>query len=213
MINTIFFDFDGVILDSVTAKTKAFRELFKTHPPQKVQNLIDYHQNHLGISRFVKFKYFYETILKENYTDTIEKGLGEKFSKLVEIKLKKASLIPGAKKFLENNASNYTCFIISGAEKNEIIESLTKHQLLNYFKEIHGGNKTKVDHLKGLLVRYHLTPQNCVFIGDAITDQKAAEAFDMSFIGVDFLKQNQLDCKLMIYDLKKLKETIKSLKE
>ena len=53
----IFFDFDGVLVDSVSIKTEAFRKLFKGFGQQCVEALVYYHIEHGGISR-VKFNIF-----------------------------------------------------------------------------------------------------------------------------------------------------------
>ncbi|EAI6773129.1 HAD hydrolase-like protein, partial [Campylobacter coli] len=55
-IKNIIFDFDGVILDSVELKTQAFAELFKEFPKNKVQELVKYHIQNGGISRYHKIQ-------------------------------------------------------------------------------------------------------------------------------------------------------------
>ena len=42
MINTIIFDFDGVILESAEIKTVAFRRLFEDDYPEEVEEIVDY---------------------------------------------------------------------------------------------------------------------------------------------------------------------------
>ncbi|EAL7445452.1 HAD family hydrolase, partial [Campylobacter coli] len=68
-IKNIIFDFDGVILDSVELKTQAFAELFKEFPKNKVQELVKYHIQNGGISRYHKIQYFFENILCEEISD------------------------------------------------------------------------------------------------------------------------------------------------
>ena len=58
-IKNIFFDFDGVIAESVNAKTEAFREMYIEHGTEIANKVVDYHINHGGVSRFEKFKYYY----------------------------------------------------------------------------------------------------------------------------------------------------------
>ena len=57
-IKNIFFDFDGVIAESVSAKTEAFREMYSQYGEGISNQVVDYHVNHGCISRFEKFKYW-----------------------------------------------------------------------------------------------------------------------------------------------------------
>ena len=59
MIKTIFWDFDGVIIDSMKIKGDGFIELFENYNLKQVRLLERYHYANGGISRFDKIKYFY----------------------------------------------------------------------------------------------------------------------------------------------------------
>lgn len=83
MIRAIIFDFDGVILDSVDIKTKAFARLFEEHGPEVVEQVVADHLAQCGISRFRKFAHIYENILHRPMPDGESERLGEKFSALV----------------------------------------------------------------------------------------------------------------------------------
>ena len=52
MIKIIFFDFDGVIVESVDIKTKAFAMLFEHEGRDIANRVIDYHLKNSGVSRF-----------------------------------------------------------------------------------------------------------------------------------------------------------------
>ena len=53
----VFWDFDGVIKDSVLAKTNAFRLLFEEHLPELIEQICEHHRTHGGLSRFKKYLY------------------------------------------------------------------------------------------------------------------------------------------------------------
>ena len=67
MIKTIFWDFDGVIIDSMKIKGDGFIELFENYNLEQVRLLEKYHYANGGISRFDKIKYFYNQILKKTF--------------------------------------------------------------------------------------------------------------------------------------------------
>ena len=61
----IIFDFDGVLIDSVNIKNKAFKEIVKNKNKTIKKKFIQYHYKNLGISRKVKFKYLLKNLLKK----------------------------------------------------------------------------------------------------------------------------------------------------
>lgn len=63
-IDAIFFDFDGVILESVDIKGWAFGKLFENYP-QHVDEIVAFHFANGGMSRFDKFRYIYKKYLKK----------------------------------------------------------------------------------------------------------------------------------------------------
>ena len=58
MIDSIIFDFDGVIVDSVHIKTEAFIALYSTYPDHIKNKVKLHHLENTGISRYKKI-YFY----------------------------------------------------------------------------------------------------------------------------------------------------------
>ena len=54
-VDAIFFDFDGVILESVEVKGWAFGRLFENHP-EHVDEIVAFHHANGGMSRFDKFR-------------------------------------------------------------------------------------------------------------------------------------------------------------
>ena len=60
----IIFDYDGVVLDSNKLKSEAFAEALKNEPPDLVLELVEFHKNNGGISRYEKFLYYFEEIKK-----------------------------------------------------------------------------------------------------------------------------------------------------
>ena len=65
MIKNILFDFDGVILDSMPIRDYGFKKIFKAFDDDLVNKLLEYHNQNGGLSRYVKIKYFYNKLLKQ----------------------------------------------------------------------------------------------------------------------------------------------------
>ena len=83
MIRGIAFDFDGVLVESVDVKTKAYARLFEEHGEGVVSRVVDYHLTNGGISRFVKFRIIYSEILNKPLSEKKFQSLCDEFSHVV----------------------------------------------------------------------------------------------------------------------------------
>jgi len=91
----ILWDFDGVIINSNSVREAGFRDVLSEYPKEQVEKLIDYHNINGGLSRYVKFRYFFEEIRKESITDDIVLALAQKFSVIMKDLLVNPNLLIG----------------------------------------------------------------------------------------------------------------------
>lgn len=180
----LFFDFDGVLADSVSIKTDAFREMFRKYGNDVVNEVIEYHRLHGGISRVEKIRYAFEEIMKAPLSAAEHRRLSHEYSKMVIDKVVRADWIPGAQDFLEMYSTALDIFVISGTPEDELELVLNRRNMAHYFSEILGSPVKKPVHVRNLLAKYNLVPQQCVFIGDALTDFDAAVETGLPFIGI-----------------------------
>jgi len=182
MIKAVIFDFDGVILESATIKTEAFRELFSARCPEHIDAIVAYHLENVGISRYVKFRHIYDSILHLPYSEDVEKKLGDEFADIVLHRVLEAPFVDGALEFLEERSGSYDCFVASGTPEDELMLIVERRGLSGYFREVHGTPRKKVDIINGILADHHYGRHEVAFIGDGESDMKAAAAADVPFI-------------------------------
>lgn len=179
-----FFDFDGVLLDSVGVKTEAFVTLFEPYGPKVLEQLLEHHRLNGGISRVDKIEYahanFIGTPLSANELNT----WGERYSDMVLGRVIRVPWIPGAQEFVEEMSGKCPIFVISGTPETELKQVMKARGMDHYFTEILGSPTRKPAHIRYLLDKYQLDPGNCVFIGDALTDYHAARETGLHFFGV-----------------------------
>ena len=179
MIKAIVFDFDGVILESADIKTEAFAELFSEYPEHR-KKIVDYHIENGGISRFVKFRHIYKNILVKKLTEEKEENLGKRFSDIVLAKVLNAPFVPGIKAFLDK--CGYEFFIASGTPQDELMRIIKKRGLEKYFKEIMGTPAEKKDIIRSIMDKYRLRKYEVAYVGDALSDYKAALSEGVHFV-------------------------------
>lgn len=178
------FDCDGVILDSNKIKTNAFKQALKDEPRDKISELVKYHKENGGVSRYKKFEYFYKKISpSENYDKRLEIAL-DTFATLVRKELLEADFIPGILSFINSlNESNLSCFVNSGSDEKELNQIFSIKGISDRFKGIFGSPATKFENTRKILDL--MGDKKYLFFGDSKSDYLSAKEFDIDFIFVD----------------------------
>jgi len=180
----ILWDFDGVIMDSMPIRSNGFGAVLKDYPQEQVQELMDFHNLNGGLSRYVKFRYFFETIRGESITEEGVQALANSFSEIMLASLiNEDLLIKDAVRFIETNWQKYEMHIVSGSDGVELNKICNALDLNLYFKTINGSPTPKKELVKKVIEQYKYNKTDVVLIGDSINDLEAAEVNNISFIG------------------------------
>jgi HAD superfamily hydrolase (TIGR01549 family) len=213
MNNTIILDFDGVILESVSVKTDAFRDLFSAYP-EHVEEIVLFHKKNGGMSRFDKFRYIYKNILKMPLREEEMQALSQKFTQLVLTKVLCVPYVPGAEEFLNQCSGKMSLFVVSATPQEELEYIIEKRGLKQFFNNVFGSPKRKEEHIKNILSENSVPAGSVVFIGDSLNDWKAAQETGIRFIARltpesrdDFLGRPGIEHT--IYDLHELCEYVR----
>lgn len=181
----IFFDFDGVILDSIHVKTQAFATMFRQYGPEIERAVVDYHLNNGGVSRYKKFEYYYTQLLNKPIDKETLDALSKEFESLTLQGVLSASFISGALQSLQElKKRSIPAFVVSGTPDDEIKFVVKKRGLSSYFREVHGSPNTKDQIILDIGKRHRYDLSKCLFIGDAMTDYEAAQNTGTYFLGI-----------------------------
>ena len=184
MIKNILWDFDGVILDSMEVRDFGFTEIFKEFNDFYVKTLLEYHRLNGGLSRYVKIRYFFESILNQSITDTEILEYATRFSDIMKKELiNPKNLIEDSVHFIKENHTNFNFHIVSGSDQEELRFLCKELGLADYFLSIQGSPTPKNTLVKDLLVKYNYNVTESCLIGDSINDYEAAIANKISFFG------------------------------
>ncbi len=182
--DAVFFDFDGVLVDSVDVKTQAFRELYSEHGEVVQDRVAAHHLANGGISRFEKIRFYEEQLIGRTPTDDDVDRLAGRFAEIVVEQVVAAVEIPGAVRTLEYFATRCPLFVVSGTPQDELEQIVSARGWDGYFRELRGSPKPKDHHLIELIQNFSLCAPRCLMIGDAETDRKAASLTGVPFLGV-----------------------------
>lgn len=183
VIKAIVFDFDGVLVESLHIKTRAFARLFETEGQDVVRRVVEYHLANGGVSRFEKFRHIYRHFLKRELPEEVFDELCHRFSALVMEEVIEAEYVPGAKEFLDAHAATTPCYVASATPAAELVEIVRARHMDGYFKKIEGAPRSKADVTRDVMIREEATPDEVVFVGDALSDYEAACHAGVRFIG------------------------------
>lgn len=205
IIKNIFWDFDGVILDSQKIRINGFREIFKDFDKSSLDRLISYHINNGGLSRFHKIKYFFNEILGQEISENDIENYANKFGEIMRENLtNKKYLITDSISFIKNNYKKYNFHILSGSEENELRYLCDSLDISKYFLSIHGSPTPKVTLMSDLIKNKKYLPQECIMIGDSIHDFYAARDNNVDFYGYNNVNLKEVS-KIYIDNFSELK--------
>jgi phosphoglycolate phosphatase-like HAD superfamily hydrolase len=176
------FDCDGVILNSNKVKSEAFSLALPDEDPVLVKEFVAYHQQHGGISRYIKFEHFFKSIKKQsNYGLSLENALN-RYAKLSKTGLLTCPEIAGVRVVLDYlNTLNIPCYVASGGDQREVREVFENRRLNGYFNGIFGSPLSKIEILEQLESDAKLTEPG-IFFGDARSDMQAAMKYGLDFV-------------------------------
>ncbi len=177
----LFWDFDGVIKESVDVKTKAFQELFVEYGTEVTEKIRVHHEANGGMSRFEKFPIYME-FANIKATDEKIKRLCEKFSDLVLDGVVNSPWIPGAETFIRSNTNQQIFIVVSATPTEELLEIIERLNLRSSFESIFGAPTSKAEAIRTSLNRLSISAADAVMIGDASADLEAASLNKVPFI-------------------------------
>ena len=177
----VFWDFDGVIKDSVKVKSLGYEKLFSQFGQELVGRVNKHHESNGGISRFVKIPLYLgwagQTLKPESVQEYCDR-----FSALVQQAVIDSPWVPGVKEYLKYNHTRQCFILITGTPQEEIEQILISLDIADLFREVHGAPKTKITVVNDVLKRLGFESEQALVIGDSGTDLEAAKDNSVAFL-------------------------------
>jgi len=177
----LFWDFDGVIKESVEVKTHAFTTLFARSSPAVTARIRDHHERNGGMSRFQKIP-IYLRWAGYSVTAEIVDDFCARFSAAGREGVIGAAWVPGAYEYLTENWQRQQFVLVTGTPHAEITEILVEVGILEWFREVHGAPTPKAAAIASVLRRWGCHPSEALLIGDSAVDYEAARVTQVEFL-------------------------------
>ena len=169
----IFWDFDGVIKETIAVKTDAFGELFKSTGPDIVERIQTHHLANGGMSRFDKIP-IYLTWAGLSVTEKRTQEYCDWFSELVLDRVITSAWVAGVEDYLRLNRYGQNFILVTATPHEEIEKILIALNLVSCFSAVFGAPLTKEFAIRETMLKFNLTSDQCLMVGDAVQDLKAA---------------------------------------
>ena len=149
---------------------------------------MDYHLTYQSSPRMVKFRHYASQLLQlsEKDADVAAERMATQFAELVKNRVVKCPGVPGADSFLKTFVRRLPLYVSSNTPQQELIDIIRSRGLDGYFKRIFGNPPTsKQGAIQYVLQTEGISPDQCILIGDAMSDYQAAIDMGLNFIGRD----------------------------
>ena len=182
-IRMVAFDFDGVLADSVPIKDGAFHYLFRHHDHTTQTAALSVWNRLKGVFRRDRIQAAHQEVLGITLDDHTLDDYLQQFESQALTRTIAAPWIAGVKAFLDAE-QNMPLYVVSAAPQEEVRAVIQHRNMDHYFREVYGGPVKKTTILTQLLQQEACVPHSMLFIGDSISDYRAADAVGCAFLGV-----------------------------
>ena len=178
------FDCDGVVLDSNRIKTEAFRTAALPFGPESADRLRAYHLENGGVSRYLKFSHFLESIVEGQAPAGSYERLLDRYAAEVGRGLSTASVAPGLQRIRDETRS-VTWILASGGDQTELRGVFEERGLSRFFDGGIYGSPTPKDEILASCRDRGLLDRPALFLGDSRYDFEVASEFGLDFLFVE----------------------------
>jgi phosphoglycolate phosphatase-like HAD superfamily hydrolase len=177
----IFWDFDGVIKESVAVKSEGFERLFLRYGKEVASRVRQHHEANSGVSRYEKMP-IYLGWVGEPTTEAQVQEYCDQFSNLVLQGVIDSPWVPGVREYLQKQYLRQRFVLVSATPQEEIERILEALNLASCFQGVHGAPLTKADAISSELRRLQCPLEAALVVGDSAADMLAAQANGITFL-------------------------------
>lgn len=177
----IFFDFDGVIKESVDIKGQIFAQLFESFGEEVVARIQAHHLANGGLSRYEKIPLYLKWAKQDVGRKVVDEYCSQ-FASKVRDAVVNSSWVPGVENFIRKNPHKQIFVLVSATPQLELESIVEELSLRGCFRKIFGAPHKKADVISYMLREMNYNSSEGLMIGDAVADFKAAQQCNVDFL-------------------------------
>jgi phosphoglycolate phosphatase-like HAD superfamily hydrolase len=177
----VFWDFDGVIKESLNVKARAFEALFLPFGEVIAARVRKHHESNGGLSRFIKIPLYLEWAGLP--TSEVEvKKFCFRFSELALQGVIDSPWVGGVRDYLERHHRQQYFVLLTATPKEEIEIIINLLGITHCFREVFGSPTDKSEAITSIVRRGEGDRGHMLVIGDSEQDMKAAQNNGIQFL-------------------------------
>ena len=173
-----------MVLDSNRIKTEAFRTAALPFGPESADRLRAYHLENGGVSRYLKFRHFLESIVEGEAPAGSYESLLDRYAAEVGRGLSTAPVAPSLQQIRDETRSA-TWILASGGDQTELRGVFEERGLSRFFDGGIYGSPTPKDEILASCRDRGLLGRPALFLGDSRYDFEVASEFGLDFVFVE----------------------------
>lgn len=177
----LFWDFDGVIKESVDTKTRAFVALFEPFGAELAQRVREHHERNGGLSRLVKIPLYLGWAGLQPSVQRV-RDYCDSFAAAVRQQVIGCAWVPGAREYLLANHLRQRFVLISATPEEELQSIVAALGMSSWFHEVHGAPQPKAEAVRSVLERWACPAEDALLVGDSTADYEAACSAGVPFL-------------------------------
>ena len=208
---TIIFDVDGVLIDSLNIKGNAFAHAFSDFPERR-DEIVAFHLANGGVTRSEKIELIFISVFGRTPTPQELDSRVASFTEDVAAAVIAAPEIRGAALALAEWSERAPLHAVSATPAKELVRILNQRGMTGFFTSVWGWPPRKLEAVKQLLAENGYEPGRCILVGDSREDLEAAGSAGVRFVQVSKSKeQDFIESEWVIRDLVGLNDAVESV--
>lgn len=177
----LFWDFDGVIKESVSIKSDAFERLFAPFGAAVAARVREHHECNGGLSRYQKLPLYLQWAGQPGTAEQVS-HYDALFSAAVRQAVIDCDWVSGAREYLNANHQSQHMVLVTATPQAEIEHIAAALGIASMFRGIHGAPLSKTDAVTASLAQAQCACEHALLIGDSAADLEAAAAAGVRFL-------------------------------
>lgn len=177
----VFWDFDGVIKESLDVKARAFETLFLPYGADIAARVRNHHESNGGLSRFIKIPLYLNWAGLPTSEVEVERFC-VRFSELALQGVIDSPWVGGVHDYIERYHEQQYFVLLTATPKEEIKMIIDRLGIDPCFREVFGAPTDKSEAIAGIVRRRDGDRESMLVIGDSEHDMKAARDNGIPFL-------------------------------